>query len=380
MSDLISELAWVREHMPLTRQAVARLPDLSNIRIACSMHLEMKMAPAIVGLLERGAKVALSTCNPMTVRDDFVQWCAEQGAITLAHHNMTPHEQQQAIAQALAFEPTHLCEMGAELSLAIAAAKPVGSKVRAALEATGSGTTRLAQIQPGYPVFNWDDLPIKEGLHNRHMVGLVTCHAFFERTRLTLHGKRVVVVGYGLVGRGVCDAARAYGGRVWVAERDAGRALEAQYAGFETAALEEILPSADVIICATGASQVIGAQHFSKLKHGAFLLNVGHVNAEIDIAALYKAGPHRTVRPFVEEVKLDDTRRVYVFADGAMANLVAGHGDSLNAFDVTLATMVAGLGFIVRQGEKYAPGTHLLPAAVWGTVAQDALVSARGNV
>ncbi len=41
-----------------------------------------------------------------------------------------------------------------------------------ALKATGSGVNRLGDIRPGYPIFNWDDLPVKEGLHNRHMVGL----------------------------------------------------------------------------------------------------------------------------------------------------------------------------------------------------------------
>jgi len=34
------------------------------------------------------------------------------------------------------------------------------------------------------------------------MVGLTTWTMFFERTWLSLHGKRVVVVGYGLVGQG----------------------------------------------------------------------------------------------------------------------------------------------------------------------------------
>ena len=43
---------------------------------------------------------------------------------------------------------------------------------------------------------------MKEGLHNRHMVGLTAWHTFFQTTHLTLHEKRVLVIGYGLVGRG----------------------------------------------------------------------------------------------------------------------------------------------------------------------------------
>ncbi len=78
----------------------------------------------------------------------------------------------------------------------------------------GSGSHRLGRqsagdIQPGYPIFNWDDLPVKEGLHNRHMVGLTAWHTFFQTTHLTLHEKKVLVIGYGLVGQGVAAAAKA---------------------------------------------------------------------------------------------------------------------------------------------------------------------------
>jgi adenosylhomocysteinase len=40
---------------------------------------------------------------------------------------------------------------------------------------------------------------------------------------LTFHNKKVLVIGYGLVGKGVCKAVRAYGGHVVVCEKDAGR-------------------------------------------------------------------------------------------------------------------------------------------------------------
>ncbi len=45
-----------------------------------------------------------------------------------------------------------------------------------------------------------------------------------------------------------------------------------------------------------------------------------------------------------------------------------GEGDSLNAFDVTLATLVSGIGHIVGQGAEWLPGIHLLPHEVWEKV------------
>ena len=206
-------------------------------------------------------------------------------------------------------------------------------------------------------------MPVKEGLHNRRVVGLTAWHAFFERTRLTLHVKRVVVVGYGSVGRGVADAARAYGGTVCVVERDPARALEAKYAGWDVRPLETAIPEADVIVTATGARAVVNAAHLPLLKDGAFLLNVGHRPDEIDVTAL-RAHPCTEVLPFVKAIDLDG-RTVYLFAGGSMANLVAGHGDSLNAFDVTLALMIAGVSDIAGAGAEESAGVYILPGEVW---------------
>ena len=48
-----------------------------------------------------------------------------------------------------------------------------------------------------------------------------------------------------------------------------------------------------------------------------------------------------------------------------MFNLTAGYGDSINAFDVTLAVMAAGIGFIVNKGAKSEKGLYLLPEKAW---------------
>jgi adenosylhomocysteinase len=280
--------------------------------------------------------------------------------------------QAAAIEEALAWQPTHFFEMGAALSSAgVVAGGP--STVRAGLEITGSGIARLAALaaqgQPlRFPVYNCDDVPIKEGLHNRHMVGLMTWHTFTARTRLSLHGRRVLVVGYGLVGEGVAAAARAWGGVVAVAERDPARALQASFAGYDVGPLEDLLPTAGVVVTATGAARVLTASHFVRLKEGCFLINVGHASNEIDVAAL---GPREEVLPFVEAAR-PAGRTLYLFAGGAMANLAAGEGDSLNSFDITLAVMLAGLRYtFTPEAQSRPPGIWPLPRAAWAEVAQE---------
>ncbi len=365
MEDLPFEqqLAWAQAQMTVTRAVCAVLPDMGDVRLAYSGHLSLNIIPALAAFLEHGAQLFLTTCNPSTVRDTVVAYLKRQGAEAHAWKDMPPTAYRTGIEKALAWQPTHTCEMGADLT-AGAQAMEVTS-IRAALEATGSGISRLSNQALSFPVFNWDDLPVKEGLHNRHMVGLTTWNTFFERTWLSLHGKRVVVVGYGLVGQGVADAARAFGGVVTVVEKEASRRLQARYAGWSTATLADVAHEADVVVAATGVPGVIDAGTLARLKPGCFLINVGHTPDEIDLTTLSK---RREVLPHVEACAVGE-HDVYLLAGGSMANLTAGRGDSLNAFDVTSAVMVAGVGFIVSEAEGWTPAVHPLPEAVWRQVA-----------
>lgn len=364
-SALEQELIWIRKHMPRLQRVLAELPDFSGVRLACSLHIEIKMIPLFEALLARGAELFLTTCNPHTVRLEVVNWLVKNGARAEAWHGMPPSAQAAALQRALDWQPTHLCEMGADLTVAWHQRIPTPTGVQASLEGTGSGISRVRNLRLSYPVFNCDDLPIKEGIHNRYMVGLTTWQAFFDRTRLSLHEKRVLVIGFGAVGRGVADTARAFGGLVWIAEQDPARALEAAYAGWEVKPLEEALSAADVIVTATGAPSVLAAHHFAQLRDGAFLLNVGHHNDEIELAAL-RAYPQQEVLPFIEAFQVGD-RTIYLFAGGSMANLTAGKGDSLNSFDLTAAVLAAGIGHIVQAGATSKPDVYLLPQQVWAS-------------
>lgn len=369
-STFEQQLAWTEYHMVRTGRALDRLPDLSGKRLACSIHLDMKMVPLVKGLLARGAELFVITCNPTTVRERVVAEMEGLGARVEAWPYMPAEAYQAAIEQALAWGPTHLCEMGADLSYTLLSGPqalwPEAAGIQAGLEATGSGIGRLENLVLPYPVFNWDDLPIKEGLHNRHMVGLTTWQTFFARTQLTLHEKSVLVVGYGSVGQGVATVARAYGGTVVVADKDPVRALEAVYDGWLVRPLDEAVEMADVIVTVTGARNVIAAGHIPRLKDGVFLLNCGHLADEIDVAAL-QVHPHQAVMPFIEAFQVGG-KTVYLLAGGSMFNLTAGPGDSLNAFDVTAAVLVSGVGYIATEGARQSPGIHILPRKVWQEV------------
>ncbi|TXR54679.1 adenosylhomocysteinase [Reinekea thalattae] len=357
---------WLERHMVRTNAAVSALPDCQGKRLAICTHLDIKMVPFYKGFLERGGELFLTTCNPTTVRDEVVQYLVSLGAEAHAWKDMPEEEWQASFQKALDWQPNYICEFGADIN-SLFHLSGSDAPVIAGLEGTGSGVSRLQKIDLQYPIFNWDDLAAKEGLHNRHMVGLTTWQAFMERTHLSLHEKNVVVVGAGLVGQGVAASARAFGGSVSIAEIDPSRRIMASYDGWHTVSLDEALPNADIVVTATGVANVIKPEHLANLKDGAFVLNVGHVSDEINTSQLDKSSATELM-PEVFEYKNSKNRCFYLLSNGAMFNLTAGYGDSINAFDVSLALMTAGVGHILRAGSEAEIGLHLLPKEAWQPV------------
>lgn len=153
-----------------------------------------------------------------------------------------------------------------------------------------------------------------------------------------------------------------------VTERDPARLAEARYDGWWVMPWEEALKEADVIVTVTGAEHVIAQDHFPLLKSGVFLLNSGHRANEIEVSAL-RTYPSERLLPQVEAFQVEE-KTVYLFAGGSMANLTAGEGDSINAFDTTLAVMISGIGHIVGEGSEQEAGVYLLPKQVWEAAIQ----------
>ena len=360
-TDLDTQIAWERRHLRRTIRQLERLPELVGMRLALNSHIDTKLIPVIEGLQQKGATLHLTTANPATVRDAVVERAQQLGATVTAARDMSEIDWTKSLADALAWEPTHICEMGA--ALAQAAHGPNSNEsIRAGVEITGSGIAVLKALELRFPVLDVDHIPVKTDLHNRHLVGLSTWHTFTERTHLTLHERTVLVVGYGPVAQGVALAARASGGAVVVSDVDPTRQVAAMYDGFAVADLSSAIPDADVIATATGAHHVLGEEHLSSLRDGCVLLNVGHRSDEIDMDALF-AWPHHEVLPHVDAVQINEST-VFVLAKGAMANLAAGWGDGLNTFDLTLAVIVAGIGALPSL-EGRPPAIYDAEAALW---------------
>jgi adenosylhomocysteinase len=362
---LDAELAWMARFTPATRQAAARLPVLRGERLLLVSHLDVKMVPMFAALLDAGAEVWACAANPATTRDDVAAHLAELGVRVSARAGDPTELHGAHLRAALEAGPTLLSEMGADASVAGGGKLP---GVRGGLEATGTGVRRLEGLDLAYPVFEWDTVPIKQGLHNRRLVGLMTMVTFVNAAGVSVYGRRVLVVGYGPVGRGVADAARAFGGVVEVADRDPAARLAAAHLGFATPALAEGLARADLVITATGADGALSAEDLAASPDGVFLANVGHTRAELPVAELL-AGAVARPRPHVTVCELAGRTR-YLLADGAMLNLAAGPGDPYDTFDLVTALMLEATAFLAAEGVAWPPGIHRLPAEVTARAAR----------
>lgn len=357
--SLDQDLAWMHSFTPATTRAAASLSSLSGERILVVCHLDLKMIPYFEALIEKGAEVWACAASPFTTRDEVAERLSSLGVRVSARKDDAPDRHAAYLNAAIEAAPTLLSEMGAD---ATAVTGGRLESVRGGLEATGTGIDRIRDLILSYPVFDWDAVPIKQGLHNRHLVGLMAATTFLNVTALSLYGKTVLVVGYGPVGRGVADAARAFGATVEVCDLDPSARLAAAHLGFATPDLEAGLSRADVVFTATGRDGALSFESLTACKNGAFLANVGHTAGELPVKELRNRVTD-TPRLHVERCEVDG-KIIHLLAGGAMFNLAAGPGDPYDTFDLITALMLEATNFLVTEGVDYPPGLHPLPKKI----------------
>jgi adenosylhomocysteinase len=152
---------------------------------------------------------------------------------------------------------------------------------------------------------------------------------------------------------------------VIVTEVEPLHALEALMDGFEVMPMERAAEVGDIFCTATGDKHVISAAHFERMKDGAILANTGHFNVEIEIPALRElAVETRTARPFVEEFRLEDGRRIYLVADGRLVNLGAAEGHPAAVMDMSFANQALAAEFVVRNAGQLERKVYVVPEEI----------------
>ena len=169
-----------------------------------------------------------------------------------------------------------------------------------------------------------------------------------------LSSKRIVVCGYGWVGKGVARCANGMGAKVTITEVNPLRALEAFFDGFEVKLLDEVISKADIFITCTGQVNVIGQGQIEKIKEGAILCNAGHFDVEIDINYLNSLDQnHFSPRMNVDCYRVGESRKkIYLLAKGRVINLVGAEGNSPEVMSISFSNQFLSIVYLSQFHEK----------------------------
>lgn len=373
-------IQWAQQQMPVLQRVCQRFAQeqlLKGTRVAACLHVTSETANLVITLRAAGAQVVLCASNPLSTQDEVA------AALVRDHHipvfaikgedNPTYYAH---IAAALDTRPQVTLDDGADLvTTAHSQRSDLLPNILGGTEETTTGVIRLrAMAHEGllrYPIISVNDARTKYLFDNRYGTGQSTVDAIVRATNLLLAGLTIVVAGYGWCGRGIAMRARGLGANVVVTEVDPTRALEAVMEGLRVMPLAEAAASGDVFITVTGNKNVLGAEHFERMKSGAVLANSGHFNVEIDIPALEKmAIQKRRVRDYVDEYTLKDGRKLYLLAEGRLVNLAAAEGHPAAVMDMSFSNQALSVEYLVKNAGKLEKQVYPVPLEIDRSVAR----------
>jgi adenosylhomocysteinase len=239
--------------------------------------------------------------------------------------------------------------------------------IRGVSEETTTGVHRLYEMEAkGTLLFaanNVNDSVTKSKFDNIYGCRHSLVDGINRASDVMMGGKVAVVCGYGEVGKGCAQALRGQGCRVIVAEIDPICALQAAMEGFEVSTVDECIARADIFVTATGACDVITADHMAKMKDKAIVGNIGHFDNEIQMAALAKTpGIERiNIKPQYDEWRFADGHSVLILAEGRLLNLGCATGHPSFVMSASFTNQVLAQLELWKNHNKYERRVYLLP-------------------
>ena len=373
---------WARSHMQILDNTLNRLKKskpLKGVTIGFCLHITKETSVLVMGAKELGATVAVCGGNPLTTQDHIAAFIASQGINIYAWNDQTVKEYDWCIEQVLKHKPTLICDDGADMNVKVHFDKKFKSlNVLGSTEETTAGVTRVRAMEKQgklkYPVVIVNDADTKHLFDNRYGTGQSTIDGYLRAMGLLFTSKRIVVVGYGWVGRGVAERSRGMGGNVIVTEIDPVKALEAHMDGYRVMPIAQAAKIGQIFITCTGMTSVIRKEHLLTMNDGAVVGNVGHFDVEIDTAFLLnKSKSVKEVRPSLDECKLQNGKKIYLIGKGRLANLVAAEGHPPEVMAQSFSNQILSLLYIYKNHKKIGKKTMIVPKEIDKQIAVDAL-------
>ena len=370
------EILLAEKEMPglmALREEYGPSQPLKGALIAGCLHMTIQTAVLIETLVALGADVTWSSCNIFSTQDHAAAAIAAAGIPVYAWKGMNEEEFDWCIEQTLYFgenkEPLNMIlDDGGDLTNMVLDRFPeMVEGIKGLSEETTTGVHRLYErVKNGtlpLPAINVNDSVTKSKFDNKYGCKESAVDAIRRATDVMLAGKRVVVCGYGDVGKGTAASFKGAGAIVTVTEIDPICALQAAMDGFEVKKLSNVIGTADIVCTATGNKDILKKESFLALKDKAIVCNIGHFDNEIDMAWLNDnyGGSKSEIKPQVDLYTLEDNKQIIVLAEGRLVNLgcATGHPSFVmsNSFtNQTLAQLELWL-----HSDKYENNVYMLP-------------------
>ena len=369
------EISLAEAEMPglmALREEYSKEKPLKGARIAGCLHMTIQTAVLIETLIEMGAEVTWSSCNIFSTQDHAAAAIASKGISVYAWKGMNEEEFNWCIEQTLFFgenrDPLNMIlDDGGDLTNLILDKYPqLVNGIKGLSEETTTGVHRLyermRENKLPIPAINVNDSVTKSKFDNKYGCKESAVDAIRRATDVMIAGKRVVVAGYGDVGKGTAASFSGAGAIVTISEIDPICALQAAMDGYEVKKMNNAIPNADIIVTATGNKDIIKDNHFKIMKDKAILCNIGHFDNEIDMAWLNKnyGNSKIEIKPQVDLYKIDN-KEIIILAEGRLVNLGCATGHPSFVMSNSFTNQVLAQLELWLNSDKYENKVYMLP-------------------
>ena len=388
---------------------------LKDKRISGSLHMTIQTAVLIETLEALGAKVRWCSCNIYSTQDHAAAAIAKRGTCAVfAWKEETADEYWECTLNALTFEnglgPTSIVDDGGDMTMLLLEgmkaeklyketrelpkwenyksdderslykliAKCVAedddrfhrlsSAVEGVSEETTTGVLRLDQLsaknQLPFVAINVNDSVTKSKFDNIYGCRHSVIDGIYRATDVLISGKKVMVFGYGDVGKGCAQAFKASNAIVYVSEVDPICALQACMEGFLVKRMESVINEIDIFVTATGNKNIIKLEDMKQMKQNAIVCNIGHFDNEIDMYGL-KNTPgieQINVKPQTDIFRFKNGNQIIVLAEGRLMNLGCATGHPSFVMSNSFTNQTLAQISIYRDAKNYQKGkVYVLP-------------------
>ncbi|MBO0881509.1 MAG: adenosylhomocysteinase [Mycobacterium sp.] len=399
------------------RREYADVAPLKGARVSGSLHMTVQTAVLIETLRELGAEVRWASCNIFSTQDHAAaavvvgpHGTAEEpkGTPVFAWKGETLEEYWWAAEKALTWpdEPANMIlDDGGDATMLVlrgaqyeaAGVVPpaeeddpaewkifldllrrrfetdngkwtkIAESVKGVTEETTTGVLRLYQFAAAgdlaFPAINVNDSVTKSKFDNKYGCRHSLIDGINRGTDALIGGKKVLICGYGDVGKGSAESVRGQGARVTVTEIDPINALQALMEGYDVKRVEDVIGDADIIVTTTGNKDIITLEHMRAMKDQAILGNIGHFDNEIQMAALERSGATKlNIKPQVDQWTFPDTgKSIIVLSEGRLLNLGNATGHPSFVMSNSFSNQVIAQIELWTKNDEYDNEVYRLP-------------------